>query len=130
MFVHTADRPLSATDSAPFGLSAILRHVDWPAIRDRIFGRIDPISAGGEEYRREHQDNANLTLLRGTATFTGPKTLQVTMNDGTRRTITSDTIVLGAGSRPELPAVDGRSEEHTSELQSRGHLVCRLPLEK
>src|SRR5439155_14183123 len=27
-----------------------------------------------------------------------------------------------------LPA--GRSEEHTSELQSRGHLVCRLLLEK
>src|SRR5690625_6839094 len=24
---------------------------------------------------------------------------------------------------------DGRSEEHTSELQSRGHLVCRLLLE-
>src|SRR5690625_6659544 len=24
----------------------------------------------------------------------------------------------------------GRSEEHTSELQSRGHLVCRHPLEK
>src|SRR5437870_13761263 len=28
--------------------------------------------------------------------------------------------------RPRLP----RSEEHTSELQSRGHLVCRLLLEK
>src|SRR5207253_5193555 len=26
--------------------------------------------------------------------------------------------------------VDARSEEHTSELQSRGHLVCRLLLEK
>src|SRR6266508_4517712 len=26
--------------------------------------------------------------------------------------------------------VDSRSEEHTSELQSRGHLVCRLLLEK
>src|SRR5690625_6774876 len=26
--------------------------------------------------------------------------------------------------------VYGRSEEHTSELQSRGHLVCRLLLEK
>src|SRR5690625_6420425 len=26
--------------------------------------------------------------------------------------------------------VDQRSEEHTSELQSRGHLVCRLLLEK
>src|SRR5690625_6258307 len=27
-------------------------------------------------------------------------------------------------------AVSDRSEEHTSELQSRGHLVCRLLLEK
>src|SRR5690625_5979924 len=26
--------------------------------------------------------------------------------------------------------ISGRSEEHTSELQSRGHLVCRLLLEK
>src|SRR5690625_7031678 len=27
-------------------------------------------------------------------------------------------------------AGNGRSEEHTSELQSRGHLVCRLLIEK
>src|SRR3989442_11389917 len=32
---------------------------------------------------------------------------------------------------PQTPAgVDDRSEEHTSELQSRPHLVCRLLLEK
>src|SRR5690625_6083374 len=29
-----------------------------------------------------------------------------------------------------IPEVEVRSEEHTSELQSRGHLVCRLLLEK
>src|SRR5690625_7164083 len=29
-----------------------------------------------------------------------------------------------------LSGESGRSEEHTSELQSRGHLVCRLLLEK
>src|SRR5437870_6756746 len=28
------------------------------------------------------------------------------------------------------PCTTSRSEEHTSELQSRGHLVCRLLLEK
>src|SRR5439155_2053194 len=34
-------------------------------------------------------------------------------------------------SRAPIPWVrDTRSEEHTSELQSRGHLVCRLLLEK
>src|SRR5437870_8901849 len=32
--------------------------------------------------------------------------------------------------RVERNRVDVRSEEHTSELQSRGHLVCRLLLEK
>src|SRR5207253_10533126 len=32
--------------------------------------------------------------------------------------------------RGELAEVVERSEEHTSELQSRGHLVCRLLLEK
>src|SRR5439155_2420528 len=34
--------------------------------------------------------------------------------------------------RPQAvaPTVPTRSEEHTSELQSRGHLVCRLLLEK
>src|SRR5207302_9394827 len=36
--------------------------------------------------------------------------------------------VLAAGRRVE--AADQRSEEHTSELQSRENLVCRLLLEK
>src|SRR5690625_433056 len=36
----------------------------------------------------------------------------------------------GAGTVEYLVGQDGRSEEHTSELQSRGHLVCRLLLEK
>src|SRR5690625_5998015 len=31
---------------------------------------------------------------------------------------------------PGTADFSGRSEEHTSELQSRGHLVCRLLLEK
>src|SRR5437660_5124960 len=38
----------------------------------------------------------------------------------------------GGESIPQATAPGGpaRSEEHTSELQSRGHLVCRLLLEK
>src|SRR5437870_10044859 len=39
----------------------------------------------------------------------------------------------GAANRHVLPRprhAERRSEEHTSELQSRGHLVCRLLLEK
>src|SRR2546429_1631380 len=36
----------------------------------------------------------------------------------------------GARGARHRPALDLRSEEHTSELQSRLHLVCRLLLEK
>src|SRR5687767_15678254 len=36
----------------------------------------------------------------------------------------------GAGGPPAAPAAPGRSEEHTSELQSLAYLVCRLLLEK
>src|SRR5690625_6212531 len=38
----------------------------------------------------------------------------------------------GSKNRPTRATIHGadRSEEHTSELQSRGHLVCRLLLEK
>src|SRR5690625_1581253 len=37
---------------------------------------------------------------------------------------------VGAGAGGVLAGVGGRSEEHTSELQSRGQLVCSLLLEK
>src|SRR2546428_7280531 len=37
---------------------------------------------------------------------------------------------LEAGSQSEVPSPALRSEEHTSELQSRSDLVCRLLLEK
>src|SRR5437870_10506775 len=40
-------------------------------------------------------------------------------------------LVVGSNGDVYIPAPEGmRSEEHTSELQSRGHLVCRLLLEK
>src|SRR5439155_22900272 len=39
-------------------------------------------------------------------------------------------VVRDEGGRAQWRRHAGRSEEHTSELQSRGHLVCRLLLEK
>src|SRR5437870_6111091 len=38
-------------------------------------------------------------------------------------------VFLAVGTPPKTDG-SARSEEHTSELQSRGHLVCRLLLEK
>src|SRR5258707_3764936 len=45
------------------------------------------------------------------------------------RTMKATLTVLGSGTSMGVPTL-GRSEEHTSELQSRQYLVCRLLLEK
>src|SRR5690625_6496813 len=39
-------------------------------------------------------------------------------------------LLRAGGARQLRHGLGQRSEEHTSELQSRGHLVCRLLLEK
>jgi mycothione reductase len=116
MFVHPADLAATPGAGARLGVDLTLDGVRWPDIRDRIFGRIDPIAEGGREYRRHHPDNANVTLYEGTARFTGPRTLDV---DGA--TVTADRIVLAAGGRPVVPDVPGLDEVgyHTSDSVMR-----------
>src|SRR5207244_7334300 len=66
----------------------------------------------------------------GTATLT---TTDSTVSFGSTTTLSSNlTVSAGSGNITFTGAVDGtkRSEEHTSELQSPDHLVCRLLLEK
>src|SRR5690625_6345187 len=82
------------------------------------------------------------TLFRSICTPRGPSPPSVPTADGHRAGPLSPTARRpgppGPGCLPGLPAgrreprasPPGRSEEHTSELQSRGHLVCRLLLEK
>src|SRR5690625_2377744 len=53
-----------------------------------------------------------------------PQTINHAINRGTVRTIKQRQV-----HNNKVYEYD-RSEEHTSELQSRGHLVCRLLLEK
>src|SRR5215475_2662513 len=52
---------------------------------------------------------------------------EATVHDLTERLTAA---VAGADARADLAGLARRSEEHTSELQSRENLVCRLLLEK
>src|ERR1035437_10426538 len=47
-----------------------------------------------------------------------------------RSGVDDDVVPVGGYGRAEAPLLANRSEEHTSELQSRQYLVCRLLLEK
>jgi mycothione reductase len=97
MYVWAADVAEAVRTSARYGVDASIDKVRWADIRDRIFGRIDPISAGGREYRIER--SPNVTVYEGHAAFTGPRTLSV---DGTTE-LTADQVVVAAGGRPAVP---------------------------
>ncbi|WP_018681994.1 mycothione reductase [Actinokineospora enzanensis] len=122
MFVHAADVAAVPAHSARLGVDETLDRVRWRDIRDRVFGRIDPIAAGGAKYRAEHPDNANVTVYAGNARFTGERRLEITPNDGSAvETVTADRIVLAAGGRPVIPDVPGLAEVgyHTSDTVMR-----------
>ncbi|OZM70235.1 mycothione reductase [Amycolatopsis antarctica] len=122
MFVHTADLAATPGHSARFGVDEELTGVRWRDIRDRIFGRIDPIAAGGREYRLHHEDNAGTTVYEGTGRFVGDKELAVSFDDGrATETITADRFVLAAGGRVAVPDVPGLADVpyHTSDTVMR-----------
>lgn len=105
MLVLPADRMVEASEATDrLDVDIEARSADWPALRDRIFGRIDPIAAGGTEYRHS-QDH--VTVLHGDGRFVGDHRLAVTATDGSVTEITSDRFVLAAGARPRIPDVDG-----------------------
>ncbi|GAB3275594.1 mycothione reductase [Parasphingorhabdus pacifica] len=118
MFVHTADVASAPSAGDRLGVDLELRDVRWQEIRDRIFGRIDTISAGGRRYRVE--DNANVTVFEGSARFTGVKQLTVELSTGPE-TITADRVVVAAGGRPTIPEIPGCSDVgvHTSDTVMR-----------
>lgn len=120
MFVHTADVAATPSASSRLGVDEELLNVRWRDVRDRIFGRIDPIAAGGREYRLSHEDNANVTVYEGEGRFTGHKELTVTLPGGTE-TLTADKFVLAAGGRPVIPDIEGLAETgyHTSDTIMR-----------
>jgi mycothione reductase len=119
MFVLPADIAHEARHSARLGLDIRVAGADWAAIRDRVFGRIDPISVDGRDFRANR--SPNVTLIEATARFVAPKVIDVE-----DRTITADHILIAAGTRPTIPPIAGLVEVgfHTSDSIMR---LDRLP---
>src|SRR2546422_6153883 len=92
--------------STLFPYTTLFRSSSWPS-RHASSPRYGRRALGPSGRARERAARAGLARARA-------------MADG----------VGGRGREPDDPARVLRSEEHTSELQSRLHLVCRLLLEK
>jgi len=114
MFVYAADMAAAPEAAERVGVELRVEGVDWPGIVKRVFGRIDPIAAGGSDYR--HNRCPNITVFDGHASFVSPGVMEV---DGQQ--ITAPQILLAAGSRPFIPALPGLEHVgyHTSDTVMR-----------
>jgi len=118
MYVYAADVANTVAHAARYGIDATLNGVRWPDLRDRVFGRIDPISEGGRDWR---VNGPNTTAFLGRATFIGPRRLRIDAGTGAADEITADQIVIAAGSHPTVPATVSESGVpfHTSDTVMR-----------
>ncbi|WP_133824954.1 mycothione reductase [Actinomycetospora succinea] len=119
MYVYAADVAETIRHASRLGVDASVDKIRWTDIRDRVFGRIDPISAGGQAYR---QGQEGTTVYLGHARFAGERELAVTPTEGPTGnrapvTVTGDRVVVAAGARPAIPEVIASSGVpfHTSD---------------
>jgi mycothione reductase len=115
MLIHAADVAETIHTAAPLGITARVEGLDWDRITGRVWQRIDPLAAAGEQGR---QSQPHTTVFKGAARFVGEKTLEV---NGQR--LTAPRVILAAGSRPAIPAIPGLEQVvyHTSDT------IMRLP---
>ncbi|OBI80915.1 mycothione reductase [Mycobacterium sp. E740] len=121
MFVYSAGVAQQVSDAAKFGVDAHVDGVRWPDIVSRVFGRIDPIAAGGENYRRS---SPNIEVFGSHTRFRPTRPdgrYALRTDDGDE--FTADQVVIAAGSRAVVP--DAVSEcgvpHHTSDT------IMRIP---
>ncbi len=109
MLIYTADVLTEIAESKRLGISTEIPTINWTEIQSRIFGRIDPIANGGEEYRKTLP---NVTVYKGEASFDTNHTIRVN-----GEIIYGDQIVVATGASPVVPAIAGLDsiDFHTSD---------------
>ena len=101
MLVGTADVAATVRDAHRFGIDARFTGADWPAIRDRVFARIDESPGQAVASRRDE----GVDVYLGEASFTGPRVLRVGDDE-----LRADKIVLANGGRVQVPDIDGLAQ--------------------
>jgi mycothione reductase len=112
MLVVAADAARSVVEARRLGVHARIDSVDWPAIRDRVFGRIDPIHDRAVAYRR----SSGVDVYTEPARFVAPKVIRVGDEE-----LTAQRFVIAVGSRPMVPDIAGLDDIdfHTSDTIMR-----------
>jgi len=89
--------------SADYGVKNGPVTVDMVRVRQRKREMVDSFRAGDER----RLERAGVDLIRGEASFTAPRELEVRLKGGETLGLTSDEIFLNVGARPASPPIEG-----------------------
>lgn len=103
MFVYAAEVAQTIAEASRYGVEARIERIRWPDIVSRVFGRIDPIAAGGEEYRRSLEGVDVYAAPTGFGPVGSDGKYVLRTGDGDKFTATQ--VVIAAGARTWIPPV-------------------------
>jgi len=93
-----------ARRGADYGVQTGPVTIDMTKVRQRKRDIVESFRTSGQ---RRIETTEGVDLLMGEASFTGPKTLELRLNNGEKRELTADTILINAGARPAKPSITG-----------------------
>ncbi len=93
-----------ARRGADYGVQTGPVTIDMTKVRQRKRDIVDSFRNSGQ---RRIETTEGVDLLMGEASFTGPKALELRLNNGETRQLTASTILINAGARPAKPSITG-----------------------
>lgn len=96
-----------ARRGADYGVEIANFRINMERVRKRKRDIVDSFRNGSQA---KLEKTANLDLIFGEASFSGPKSVAVKLKDGSPRTISAEKIFINAGCRPGTPPVEGLKE--------------------
>ena len=106
-WVASAKAAYMATKNEALGVKIKGFKVDMHQIKKRKDDIVMSARMGGQ---KGLEDTKNLTLMFGEASFVGPKTIVVELNEGGPVEMTADLIFIDTGALPLIPEIDGINE--------------------
>ena len=101
--IRSAEVAHLARHAAEFGVMTGPVKVDMAKVRER---KREMVAAQVDAHLRNYEASG-AELIMGSGRFVGPKTLEVSLNDGGVRTLVGDRIFLNVGTHALIPAVPG-----------------------
>jgi pyruvate/2-oxoglutarate dehydrogenase complex dihydrolipoamide dehydrogenase (E3) component len=105
--IHSAKIASYIRRSQEFGISLDGFTIDMSGVRDR---KRKMVAGLNNMYLENYRNTGAILILGGTGRFIAPKTVEVTLPNGTKRLLRGTNVIISTGTRATLEAIPGLAE--------------------